>query len=103
MKQFRHHTYFRGNRSQITYTDKHTAHVGVRIDGKMQEVYRVELTNVVPTDGTPAFDEIHVSDMIDEGHFFVPTVERKRSRLPRLTLEALARKYERLAREQVGV
>jgi len=98
MKQFGHYSRFRGKRSQISFTDKYRAHVGVRIDGTMQEVYRVELVNLPPTKGKPGY-EVHVSDMLDEGGWFQPTVEKRRTKLPLVTIRALAEKYERRARE----
>lgn len=99
MKQFNHHSQFKDKRSQISYTDKTTAHIGVLIDGKIREVYRIELVNAIPKKGK-AYDEVHVSDMLDEGHFFQPTVEKRRTLRPRTTVEAFAKKYEKLARRQ---
>ena len=93
MKQYNHHSYFKGKRSQICYTSKFAAHVGHRINGVMCEVYRVQYH--------PELGYVAVSDMLDEGHFLQPTVEKKVSKLPRLTIEALARKYEAQVREQL--
>lgn len=99
-KQFGHTSQFSDGKSQISYTDKNTAHVGVLIGRRLQEVYRVECVNTVPKRGV-AYDEAHVSDMLDEGHWFAPTVEKRRTRRPKVAIAALARKYERLARKQL--
>lgn len=101
MKQFRHASQYRDGKSQRSWSDENTCHVGVRIRGRMQEVYRIERVNAIPECG-PAKDEIHVSDMLDEGHWFAPTVERRSStRSPKTVILRLAQKYEKLARKQL--
>lgn len=101
MKQFGDVT-SKDGKSQRSWTDKNTCHVGVLIEGKLREIYRVELVNAIPTNGKPARDEIHVSDMLDEGHWFAPTVERKpATAAPKTAITLLAKKYERLARKQL--
>jgi len=100
MKQFGHVT--SGDRkSQRSWTDANTCHVGVRIQGKFREVYRIELLNEI---GKTARGMVYVSDMLDEGHFFQPTVERKPANTkPKTVIIQLAKKYEKLARKQLGV